>query len=49
MIGSGGLVLARIPEEIARQRDEYYARMAREKRRSSKQRSFEGTAPKYAY
>ena len=31
MIGSGGLVLARISEEIAKQRDEYYARMAREK------------------
>ena len=31
VIGQGGLVLARIPEEIAKQRDEYYARMAREK------------------
>ena len=26
MIGVGGLVLARVPEEIARQRTEYYAK-----------------------
>ena len=29
-IGVGGLVLARIPEEIAKQRSEYYARMSSE-------------------
>ena len=30
MIGVGGLVLARIPEEIAKLRDEYYQSMTRE-------------------
>jgi|TARA_R110000824_G_scaffold4549_2_gene21928 hypothetical protein len=30
MIGVGGLVLARIPEEIAQQRDEYFRSMTRE-------------------
>ena len=30
MIGVGGLVLARIPEEIAKLRDEYYQNMTRE-------------------
>ena len=30
MIGVGGLVLARIPEEIATLRDEYYQKMTRE-------------------
>ena len=30
MIGVGGLVLARIPEEIAKQRDAYYQNMTRE-------------------
>ena len=30
MIGVGGLVLARIPEEIAKLRDEYYQKMTRE-------------------
>jgi len=30
MIGVGGLVLARIPEEIAKQRDAYYQSMTRE-------------------
>ena len=30
MIGVGGLVLARIPEEIAKQRDAYYQKMTRE-------------------
>ena len=30
MIGVGGLVLARIPEEIAKLRDEYYQTMTRE-------------------
>ena len=30
MIGVGGLVLARIPEEIAKQRDAYYQQMTRE-------------------
>jgi len=30
MIGVGGLVLARIPEEIAKLRDDYYQKMTRE-------------------
>ena len=30
MIGVGGLVLARIPEELAKLRDEYYQKMTRE-------------------
>jgi hypothetical protein len=30
-IGVGGLVLARIPEEIAKQRDAYYNKMAQQK------------------
>ena len=30
LIGVGGLVLARIPEEIAKQRDAYYQKMTRE-------------------
>jgi len=30
MIGVGGLVLARIPEEIAKARDDYYAQQTRE-------------------
>ena len=30
MIGVGGLVLARMPEEIAKQRDAYYQKMTRE-------------------
>jgi len=30
LIGVGGLVLARIPEEIAKLRDEYYQKMTRE-------------------
>ena len=30
MIGVGGLVLARIPEEIAKQRDAYYQKMTRD-------------------
>ena len=30
LIGVGGLVLARIPEEIAKQRDAYYQQMTRE-------------------
>ena len=30
MIGVGGLVLARIPEEIAKSRDEYFRNMTRE-------------------
>ena len=30
MIGVGGLVLARIPEEVAKLRDEYYQKMTRE-------------------
>ena len=30
MIGVGGLVLARIPEEIAKSRDEYFAQQTRE-------------------
>ena len=30
MIGVGGLVLARIPEEIAKQRDAYYQQMTRD-------------------
>jgi len=30
MIGVGGLVLARIPEEIAKLRDEYYQKMTRD-------------------
>jgi hypothetical protein len=30
LIGVGGLVLARIPEEIAKLRDEYYQNMTRE-------------------
>src|SRR5210317_2651598 len=30
VIGVGGLVLARVPEEIARQRQEYYAKQAQE-------------------
>jgi hypothetical protein len=37
VIGVGGLVLARVPEEIAKQRAEYYRKQA-----------YEGTAPKYA-
>jgi hypothetical protein len=30
LIGVGGLVLARMPEEIAKQRDAYYQKMTRE-------------------
>ena len=30
MIGVGGLVLARIPEEIAKARDDYYAEQTRD-------------------
>jgi hypothetical protein len=31
VIGVGGLVLARVPEEIAKQRNEYYARQHEDK------------------
>ena len=31
IIGVGGLVLARIPEEIARQREAYFAKQTKEK------------------
>ncbi len=31
VIGVGGLVLARVPEEIANQRNEYYARQHEDK------------------
>ena len=47
VIGVGGLVLARIPEEIALQIDAYYKKQNEDKRRSSREQSFEGTAPKY--
>ena len=47
IIGVGGLLLARIPEEIALQIDAYYKKAKRCKRRSSREQSYEGTAPKY--
>ena len=47
VIGVGGLLLARIPEEIALQIDAYYKKQTKQ-RRSSRERSYEGTAPKYA-
>ena len=45
VIGQGGLVLARIPEEIVLQIDAYYKKQKRRQRRSSRDQSFEGTAP----
>ena len=45
IIGVGGLVLARIPEEIARQREAYFAKQTKEKDDAIKNDVFEGTTP----
>ena len=47
VIGQGGLVLARIPEEIALQIDAYYKKQNEDKEEAVENQSFEGTAPKY--
>ena len=47
VIEVGGLVLARIPEEIALQIDAYYKKQNEAKEEASRDQSFEGTAPKY--
>ena len=47
VIGVGGLLLARIPEEIALQIDAYYKKQNEAKEEAVEQRSYEGTAPKY--
>ena len=43
VIGHGGLVLTRVPEEIARSRQDYFETSARSNDRN-RQRSYEGTA-----
>jgi hypothetical protein len=48
VIGVGGLVLARIPEEIAKSREAYFRKQVSDRDEAVKQRSFEGTTSKYA-
>ena len=48
VIGVGGLVLARIPEEIAKARDAYYSRQTQDREEAVNNDLYEGTAPKYA-
>ena len=43
VIGVGGLVLARIPEEIAQSRTEYFKKQTQERNEAIEQRSYEGT------
>ena len=47
VIGVGGLLLARIPEEIALQIDAYYKKQNEAKEEAVEKQSYEGTAPKY--
>jgi len=48
IIGVGGLLLARIPEELAKQRDEYYRKQTEARDEAIDHDLHEGTAPKYA-
>ena len=44
VIGHGGLVLTRVPEEIARSRQEYFQNRGSRSTGRNRQRSYEGTA-----
>jgi transcription antitermination factor NusG len=49
VIGVGGLLLARIPNEIAEARQKYYADKAKERDDAVKSDLAEGSAPEHAY